>query len=125
MKWSSFEELEVYQACREFRKEVSKIARKCFPPSEKFLLTAQILDSSRSVTANIAEGYGRFYYKENIKFCRISRGSLTETFEHLICAFDEGYITKAILDEKRPQYIRCLQLINGYIAYLQRQKGKE
>lgn len=123
MAWGSFEELEVYKECRKFRQEVSRIAKEYFPSSEKYLLTAQVLDSSRSVTSNIAEGHGRFHYQENIQFCRVSRGSLMETLEHMICANDEGYISKAILAEIRTQYLRCLKLLNGYIAYLLRRKG--
>lgn len=65
---------------------------KHFPKSEDFHLKAQILNSSISVTANIAEGFGRFHYQENIQFCRLSRGSLTETFEHIITAYDEKYM---------------------------------
>jgi four helix bundle protein len=66
---------------------------KSFPKDEKFLLTGQLLDSARSVTANIAEGFGRFHHQENILFCRRSRGSLCETMEHLISAYDEGIKT--------------------------------
>ncbi|HQW42909.1 MAG: four helix bundle protein [Chitinophagaceae bacterium] len=66
--------LEVYNLAKSFRKDVVQIAN-TFPKDEKFLLTAQIKDSARSVTANIAEGYGRFHYQEAIQFCRIARGS--------------------------------------------------
>ncbi|MGZ3940258.1 MAG: four helix bundle protein [Flavisolibacter sp.] len=91
-----FYELPVYKACRRFRKEVCVLA-KTFPKEEKFLLTAQLLDAARSVTANIAEGFGRFHYQENIQFCRQARGSLCETMEHLITAYDENYIDKETL----------------------------
>jgi len=50
--------------------------------------------ASRSVNHNIAEGYGRFPFQENIQFCRIARGSLFETLDHGIIALDEGYISK-------------------------------
>jgi four helix bundle protein len=46
---------------QEVSKEGFGNCKKHFPPSEKFLLTAQILDASRSITANIAEGHGRYY----------------------------------------------------------------
>jgi four helix bundle protein len=65
--------LDVYLLAKEFRKEVVKIVNS-FPKEEKYLLTAQIKDSARSITANIAEGYGRYYYQEAIQFCRIARG---------------------------------------------------
>jgi four helix bundle protein len=65
---------------------------KTFPEYEKYKLTDQLIRSSRSITANIAEGHGRFHYSDNSKFCRNARGSLLETKDHLITAFDEGYI---------------------------------
>jgi four helix bundle protein len=61
MNYHGYKELECYKQGRELRIFISNLTKK-FPALEKFLLTAQILDSSRSVTANIAEGYGRFTY---------------------------------------------------------------
>jgi four helix bundle protein len=84
----------VYKVCRVFRKKNSAVARKYFPKSEEYLLKAQILDSGRSITANIAEGFGGFHHQENIQFSRQSRGSLDETLEHMVTAYDERYITK-------------------------------
>ena len=89
---------------------------------EKNKLTDQILRSSRGVTNCISEGYGRFYYKENIQFCRISRGSLLETLDHLIIAFDENYITSEQLKELKLHIDTCGRLLNGYINYLKRAK---
>lgn len=62
---------------RELRNE-EKILIKGFLDHEKYELVSQMRRASRSVTHNIAEGYGRFHYQENIRFCRISRGSLHE-----------------------------------------------
>ncbi|MGZ4048574.1 MAG: four helix bundle protein [Bacteroidia bacterium] len=39
----------------------------------------QVIRSSDSIAANIAEGYGRYFYKENRQFCFYSRGSILET----------------------------------------------
>ena len=96
-----------------------------FPKEEKFLLTSQTLDASRSITANIAEGHGRYYFQDNVRFCRISRGSLEETLEHLITAFDEQYISSEILKEEKEHYDTCLKLLNGYIRYLLKNKKGE
>jgi four helix bundle protein len=74
---------------REFRKEISAIMKK-FPDYEKFELTKQIKRSSRSVTANLAEGQGRYHHKDNSRFARISRGSLKETPDHLIVAMTKN-----------------------------------
>lgn len=86
MAFGSFEDLEVYKKCRELRIEVSNVVNQHFPEHEKYSLKSQIIKSSRSITANIAEGAGRYHFQENIQFCRISRGSLTETLDHLIVA---------------------------------------
>ena len=115
--YKHFYELPVYKTCRNFRKEISSVIKN-FPKEEKFLLTAQLLDSSRSITANIAEGFGRFHYQENIQFCRQGRGSLTETMEHLVTAYDENYIDKNILKSLNLIYKSCLKEINTYITYL-------
>ena len=125
MNIKSFTDLQVYKECRKFRKMISEIVKKYFPDKEKYLLTAQTLDASRSITANIAEGHGRYYYQENIRFCRISKGSLEETLEHMITAFDEKYITTEILKEVKVQHEICLKLLNGYIRYLKKTKKGE
>ena len=88
-----FRELEVWKEARKFRIEVSRLS-KSFPESEKYRLVDQLLRSSRSITANMAEGYGRYHYQENIQFCRQARGSLMESLDHLISALDEEYIDK-------------------------------
>jgi four helix bundle protein len=120
--YNYYYELPVYKICRAFRKKVSAIAKRYFPKQEEYHLKAQVLDSSRSVTANIAEGFGRFHYQENIQFCRLSRGSLAETLEHMVTAYDEKYITKDVLSEINKDYKISLKEINGYIKYLKKAK---
>jgi four helix bundle protein len=63
-------DLPVYKTCREFRKQVSFVVSNSFPGSEEYMLRSQVLRSSRSATANIAEGFGRFYHQENIQCYR-------------------------------------------------------
>lgn len=118
----SFEELEVWKSARNIRIEISKLV-KSFPDYEKFRLTDQIVRSSRSVSANIAEGYGRYHYQENIQFCRQARGSLFETLDHLICAYEEGYIQEELFNRIKSQIFNCLKILNGYLAYLKKQKS--
>ena len=72
----TFEDLECWKACRVLRIFVAKTVAPVLPKDEKFGLTNQILRAARSTTANIAEGYGRFHYLDNAKFCSNSRGSL-------------------------------------------------
>jgi four helix bundle protein len=114
---ATFETLEAWKKGRELRKKISKLA-KSFPPEEKYKLTDQIIRSSRSVTANIAEGYGRFHYQENAQFCRTSRGSLFETIDHLTVALDEEYIDEALFENLRTEVLEVIKILNGYIKYL-------
>jgi four helix bundle protein len=100
MNYKGYKELECYIQSRSLRIYISGLIKK-FPGHEKFRLTAQILDSSRSVTTNIAEGYGRYTYTDTRNFFIISRGSTTETMEHLTTAFDESYNGGRIKDRRR------------------------
>jgi four helix bundle protein len=118
----SFTELEVYKESRKLRILISSLVKSNFPIEEKYKLSDQILRSSRSVTANIAEGYGRYYFKENIQFCRVSRGSLLETLDHLITAFDEKYISENELLNFKNNIDICGKLLNGYINFLKKQQ---
>ena len=117
-----FRDLEAYKQAVIFRKQVRNDCKK-FPKEETYLLKAQLLDASRSITANMAEGYGRFNYQETSQFFRISRGSLNECLDHLSSALDEGYLTLETYIEREKQYELVLKLTNGYIAYLQRKKS--
>ena len=83
-----FEGLDLWKKVREFKNEIRNLTRQ-LPSEEKYRLTDQLIRSSRSINANISEGHGRFTYSEQIHFCIQARGSLTETVNHLIDAFDE------------------------------------
>ena len=60
----SFKDLEAWKKGRVLRGDISALT-KTFPVEEKFKLVDQLIRASRSVTANLAEGYGRFHYQEN------------------------------------------------------------
>ncbi|MEO8886002.1 MAG: four helix bundle protein [Mucilaginibacter sp.] len=114
---NGFEDLDVWKKCRQLRNDISVLLKK-FPDEEKYRLIDQLKRCSRSVTANIAEGHGRFHYLDNLKFCRNARGSLNEVLDHLICANDESIINDQQLQEYRKQYDECFRLLNGYISFL-------
>ena len=69
------------------------------PAEEKFNLKIQIMKSAVSITANIAEGYGRYHYQEGMQFYRISRASLYELKDHLISCLDFNYVEKELFNE--------------------------
>lgn len=113
----SFEDLECFKQCKLLRQMIS-LTVKTFPDKEQFRLTDQIVRCSRSTTNNIAEGFGRFHYKENAQFCRHSRGSLFELLDHLQIASEENYIDKNKLAELENQIYHCIKILNGFIRYL-------
>jgi four helix bundle protein len=118
-----FKELECWKKASELRKRIS-VLTKSFPPEEKYSLVSQIKRSSRSITNNISEGYGRFRYTDTRHFFIQARGSVTETMDHLIIAYDEQYITERELQELEQLCETVFKLINGYISYLDRQNQK-
>jgi four helix bundle protein len=113
----TFEDMEVWIVCRELRRELSDLAR-TFPAEERYRLSDQLVRAARSVTANIAEGYGRFHYQENIQFVRQARGSLFEVIDHLTVACDTGYVDKEKFQGFRDRTIRAILIVNGFIRYL-------
>ncbi len=119
MAYQNFEDLEVWKKGRILKNEVFETV-KSFPAEEKFRLTDQIIRSSRSVTTQIAEGHGRRNFPDRIRFCIIARGSLSETLNHFIDAFDCGYITNEQLAYYRNKIDEEERLLNGYINYLEK-----
>ncbi|MCX6230222.1 MAG: four helix bundle protein [Bacteroidetes bacterium] len=121
---NSFEELEVWKASQALRNSIWKLT-KTFPKEELYRLSDQLIRASRSVSANIAEGFGRFHFQENIQFCRQERGSLFEMLEHIICSYDINYIQENEYIAYRNQIFNCIKILNGYILYLKKAKLEE
>lgn len=117
----SFEDLDVWKHCRELRKKYEKLAKSLLS-EEKYRLSDQLIRSSRSTSQNIAEGYGRFYFQENIQFCWIGRGSLYEFLDQLITCLDNQYIEDKEYSSLTGATITWIKLVNGYIRYLNNQR---
>jgi four helix bundle protein len=94
------------------------------PREEKYRLGDQFIRAGRSTTTNIAEGYGRYHYLDNAKFCSISRGSCWEILDHLITANDENLISAQLLSEGRELVQEAVKYVNGYMNYLKRAAKK-
>ena len=119
-KLKTFEDLDCWKACRDLRDFVVKEIFPLLPNDERYRLGDQVLRAARSTTANIAEGYGRFHYLDNAKFCSNARGSCYEVLDHLITANDEGFINKEPLEKGRILVTNAAKLLNGYMNYLKR-----
>lgn len=120
--FKSFEELECWKACTEVRRFITQSV-KTYPKEERFGLVDDMKRAARSTTHNIAEGFGRYHFQENIQFCRMSRGSLCELIDQLITSSDEGLITNEEYEKGRKLIEKALTLLNGYIRYLGKAKA--
>lgn len=116
----TFEDLECWKQCRALRLFVAKEIVPALPKDERYRLGDQLLRAARSTTANIAEGYGRFHYLDNAKFCSNARGSCWEVLDHLITGNDESFISAELLGRGRELVNNAVKLLNGYMNYLKR-----
>lgn len=93
MGYHRMEDLEVYLAAEGFSNEVWEIVIK-WDFFTKDTIGKQLCRAADSISANIAEGHGRYHYKENKNFCYYSRGSLLETKSFLRKSKTRGLITE-------------------------------
>ena len=124
LKLGDFRDLQIWQRSQDIRKKLWDLT-KALPKEETYRLSDQIIRASRSATACIAEGYGRYHYQENIQYCRQSRGSLYELIDHINVACECKYIeieqTEALIIEIKT----TIKLLNGYIKYLKNKKAEK
>ena len=117
-----FEDLECYQLALEVMAEIHKFS-KTLPPDEKYDLYSQIRRSSKSVTGNLAEGYGRYHYLDSLHYYSIARGELNETLAHLIDARVLEYIDQAAFESLYKLIRQAEQTLNGFMTYVRRQRA--
>ena len=121
MSIRSFEDLNVYKMAREFSRRVGELIRK-LPAHEEHNLKNQMRRAKLSMTNNIAEGFGRYHYQENIQFSRQSRGSICELIDDFNECHDNGYIPENERNELRTEAYQVMKVLNAYIASIKRQK---
>ena len=63
-----------------------------FPLSERYGLAAQLRRAATSVVSNIAEGSGRHSNRDEMRFFRIARGSVSELECQLLLSRDIGFL---------------------------------
>ncbi len=113
----TLENLEVYQQAEKFSDEIWVLVVD-WNYFLKDTIGKQIVRSADSISANIAEGYGRYYYKESKQFYFYSRGSLQET---------KSWLTKCkrreIIDEQKANDLivkadKILLMLNAFIKFI-------
>jgi len=116
-----FTTLEVWKLSHSLMLETYEFI-KLLPAYEKYGRYDQLKRSVSSIPANIAEGHGRYYFLENISFCRKARGSLYETKNHIIAARDLGQVDEDLSNRLIEKCDTIRKVLNGYIRYLNKQK---
>ena len=122
MSISGLEKLDVWNRAQVFAVRTHKEILPILPIEEKYALSQQIRRSSQSIPANIAEGHGRFYFQDNVRFCYIARGSLEETLSHIVYAHKVDYIAETLYKSFSVDGENLNRLINGYIGFLKKSK---
>lgn len=122
MSISGLEKLDVWCKARDFAVRVNKEILPLLPTEEKWSLSQQLRRSSQSISANIAEGHGRFYFQDNVRFCYIARGSLEETLSHIVYAYKVDYVSETLYRSFAVDGEDLNRLINGYISFLKKSK---
>jgi four helix bundle protein len=110
----NFTDLDAWQLAYNLVIKVYKIS-KDFPKEEIFGIVGQVRRAAVSVSANIAEGFGRYHYKDKVKFYYQARGSATEVQNLIMICNELNYINKEIFDELFKQLVEIQKLINGLI----------
>jgi len=98
MGYRTFEEMPVWQKAIDMSVVVFKLTER-LPRKEDYGLTSQIRRAALSISANIAEGFGRKHTKDKLNFYYDARGSLAETKNHLIYGQRVGYFAQTELEE--------------------------
>jgi four helix bundle protein len=117
MSYYKIEDLEVYMLAEDLSNEIWDITTK-WDFFAKDTVGKQICRAADSISANIAEGYGRFHFKENKNFCYYSRGSILETksflrkMRHRVLITEEVYL--ALFKKLEIIHIK----LNAYIKYI-------
>lgn len=116
------DKLEVWVRAKDFALAIYKEVVPKLPADEKWNLAQQLKRAAQSIPANIVEEHGRYHFLDNIRFCYIARGSLTEVQSHMSLALDLGYLPGETYKRMTLHAESLGKQLNNYIAYLKRSK---
>jgi four helix bundle protein len=117
----NFYDLEVWKKGHELVLGVYKITND-FPKEETYGITSQLRRAVSSITANIAEGFARYHFKDKVRFYYQSRGSVAEVQNFLLLAKDLDLIANEQCKESGEKADEVGRLINGLIKSIENQK---
>jgi four helix bundle protein len=115
MGYKSFEEMPLWRAAHGLAVQVHEVTTS-FPKHEVYGLTSQVRRAAVSVAANVAEGFGRYHYRDKLTFYYNSRGSAYETKSHLLYARDVGYLDSDLFEDLAKEVDGIVRDLNKVIA---------
>jgi len=118
MERQDIESLDVYNISMEIGDEIWDLVME-WDNFAKNAMGYQLVKASDSIAANISEGYGRYFFKENRQFCYIARGSLYETRTWLKKSGRRKLIDKSIYENMYERTSVLLKKLNSYIKYIE------
>ncbi|RFZ95044.1 four helix bundle protein [Mucilaginibacter conchicola] len=111
------EDLDVYNLSADFAEKIWTIVL-IWDPFSKSTIGKQLVRSADSISANIAEGFGRYHYKENKNFCYFSRGSILETKSWIKKSANRNLITTIEFENLIEQLELIHIKLNAYIKHI-------
>lgn len=117
----TLEKLEVYQLAENLGDEIWDIVIK-WDFFVKDTIGKQLVRAADSISANIAEGYGRYFYKESKQFYFYSRGSLQETKSWLSKCKRRKIVEPVICDILLAKAEKLLAMLNSFIRFIKNSK---
>lgn len=121
---TSFEDLRVYQLSEQLADEIWQIVVG-WDSFAKNTVGRQIVRSSDSIGANIAEGVGRWHYRDNGRFIKMARGSLYETKHWLRRAYRRKLINTEQTEKIKPIMEELFPKLNAYLRSINDSAGKK
>ena len=112
-----FKTLKVWQKANALEQEIGELV-KGFPNHEQYRLVDQIIRSSRSIGANIAEGNTQLFIKRELFHANSALGSAGEVRNHLLTAYQNGYIHREQYDALNEKLVEIIKMLFGYIKRL-------
>ena len=113
-KITNLDDFQVYQSAMEIGEEIWKIVND-WDNFNKNTIGKQFVKSADSIAANLSEGYGRFFFKENKQFCYYSRGSAFETITWLKKSHSRGLINDVEFEILQKDITTLIAKVNKYI----------
>jgi four helix bundle protein len=119
-----FKTLKVWQKANALEQEIGELVKE-FPNFEQYRLVDQLVRAVRSIGANIAEGNTQLFVKKEIVHANIALGSAGEVRNHLLTAYQNGYIHREQYDALDKKLIEIIKMLFGYIKGLKSNSDNE